>query len=52
MKLGGHFLIGYLPMTCIHYAYCVSSWQLPREINMDINVDDFLYKSEQAFTKF
>ena len=40
MKLGGQFLIGYPPVTCIHYAYCVTSWQLSRAINIDKNVDE------------
>lgn len=46
MKFGGQFFIGYLPMTCIHYAYCVSSWQLSGAIKMEKYVDDFMDKSE------
>lgn len=46
MKFGGQFFIGYLPVTCIHYAYCVSSWQLSGAIKMEKYADDFIDKSE------
>ncbi len=41
MKFGGQFLIGYIPVTCIHYAYCVSSWQLSGVRKVDKYTDDF-----------
>ncbi len=42
MKLGGQFLSGYIPVTCIHYAYCVPSWQLSGAIKFDKYAPDFM----------
>jgi len=44
MKLGGHLLIGYIPVTCNHYAYCNLYWQLSRVIKVDKYADDSMIK--------
>ncbi len=44
MKLGGQFFSGYVPVTCNHYAYCVSSWQLSGVRKMDKYADDSIDK--------
>jgi len=36
MRLGGQIIIGYIPVTYFHYAYCNLHWQLYRAIKIDI----------------